>query len=261
MNVKHRIGRRTWLTRTTTGLVSFWVALGLPGTRTGGNEDTGVLIGRGVGLPTLRDFAGATVAYAQGQDKMLRVDMGFVAAYVALRGGEIAIVDTGTPNNGPKIAEVVAATGLGTDAIRHVILTHHHPDHAGSIAEVLSLAPDATVYAGAADIPRISAGREIRPVSDGDDVLGLQIIATPGHTLGHVSVFDPAGSALITGDAAVNVGGRLASSSPQFTADVAQATESFKKLAGLSFERALFMHGPVMDSGASAAFASVAGGL
>jgi glyoxylase-like metal-dependent hydrolase (beta-lactamase superfamily II) len=54
------------------------------------------------------------------------------------------------------------------------------------------------------------------------EVFGLQITATPGHTKGHISVYDPLGSALIAGDALNNVGGTLTS----FTQDMLQATES-----------------------------------
>ena len=77
-------------------------------------------------------------AEALGPTEALRVNMGFVNAYVLVRGQEIAIVDTGTPNNGTKFAEVIRAAGLGWEAVRHVILTHYHPDHIGSMGEVLA---------------------------------------------------------------------------------------------------------------------------
>ena len=203
----------------------------------------------------------ARPAAAQDAPQALRVNMGFVSAYVMVRGSEIAIVDTGTPNNGPRIGEVIQTAGLGWDAVRHVILTHYHNDHAGSIGEVLGMAGGAAVYAGAPDIPRINAPREITPIADGDEVFGLQIIATPGHTAGHVSVYDPTGSALVTGDAIVNTGGAVIVSPAQFTADMAQANESVKKMATLSFERALFMHGEPIESGASAEIAKLAASL
>ena len=42
----------------------------------------------------------------------LRVNLGFVNGYVLIRGKEAAIVDTGTPNNASKIADVVRTAGL-----------------------------------------------------------------------------------------------------------------------------------------------------
>jgi glyoxylase-like metal-dependent hydrolase (beta-lactamase superfamily II) len=41
--------------------------------------------------------------------------------------------------------------GLSWGAVHHVILTHYHPDHIGSVGEVLAAAAKATTYAGAAD--------------------------------------------------------------------------------------------------------------
>ena len=95
-----------------------------------------------------RDLA-LGVAHAQNlaPAETLRVNLGIVNAYVLIRGKEAAIVDTGTPNNGSKIADVVRTAGLGWDAVQHVILTHYHPDHMGSVGEVLGAAVKATGYA------------------------------------------------------------------------------------------------------------------
>jgi glyoxylase-like metal-dependent hydrolase (beta-lactamase superfamily II) len=156
---------------------------------------------------------------------------------------------------------VIRSFGLGWGAVRHVILTHYHFDHVGSLGEILDQAADATVYAGAPDIERISVPRDISPVGDRDEVFGLQIVSTPGHTDGHISVFDPLGSAVFIGDAAFNFGGSLSGSIPAFTADIAQANQSLKKLGAMSFERGLFAHGPPIPSGASAAIANLAATL
>jgi len=116
-------------------------------------------------------------------------------------------------------------------------------------------------YAGAADIPQIKSPRPIKAVNDNDEVFGMRVIATPGHTAGHVCVYDPAGSLLILGDAMTNVGSNLGGPSPQYTADMAQAHQSVKKLAKLKFERALFGHGEPIDKGASQAISKLAATL
>ena len=144
-----------------------------------------------------------------------RVLMGFVSAYVLVRGTEIAIVDTGTPGNAAKFADVIQSAGLGWSDVNHVILTHHHGDHVGGLAEIVAAATAATIYAGEADIPQIQAPQPIQPVFDGDEVFGMQIIGTPGHTLGHVSVYDPVGSLLVAGDALVNGENGLEGSTPR----------------------------------------------
>jgi glyoxylase-like metal-dependent hydrolase (beta-lactamase superfamily II) len=187
--------------------------------------------------------------------------LGFVNAYVLVRGKEAAVVDTGTPNNAPKIADVVRTAGLSWDAVHHVILTHYHPDHIGSVGEVLAAAAKATAYAGAADIPQIKSPRPLKAVGDNDEVFGLRVIATPGHTPGHVCVFDPSGSLLILGDAMNNIESKLGGPNPQYTADMAQAHQSVKKLAKLKFERAVFGHGEPIDRGAAHAIAKLAATL
>ena len=57
-------------------------------------------------------------------------------------------------------------------------------------------------------------------------VFGLRIVATPGHTIGHVAVLDEVGGILVAGDALGTACGTLAGSNPQFTEDAAQAKAS-----------------------------------
>jgi glyoxylase-like metal-dependent hydrolase (beta-lactamase superfamily II) len=251
MRKGQQIGRRTWLAQVTLGSFAVWSELnfGL------GRRGWGVAIGG-------RDLA-IGVAHAQnlGPAEALRVNMGFVNGYVLIRGKEAAVVDTGTPGNASKFSDVVRAAGLSWDAVHHVILTHYHPDHIGSVGEVLGAAPKATAYAGAADIPLIQSPRPIKAVGDNDEVFGLRVIATPGHTPGHVCVFDPTGSLLILGDAMSNIGSKLGGPNPQYTADMAQAHQSVKKLAKLTFERAVFGHGEPINKGASQAIAKLASTL
>jgi glyoxylase-like metal-dependent hydrolase (beta-lactamase superfamily II) len=251
MQKAQQISRRTWLARIAGGSFAIWSELtfGL------GRRGWGVAIGGS-------DLA-IGVAHAQkpGPAEAHRVNLGFVNAYVLVRGKEAAVVDTGTPNNASKIADVVRTAGLGWDAVHHLILTHYHPDHIGSVGEVLAAAPKATAYAGAADIPQIKSPRPLKAVGDNDEVFGLRVIATPGHTPGHVSVFDPAGSLLILGDAMNNIADNLAGPNPEYTADMGQAHQSVKKLAKLKFERAVFGHGEPIAKGASQAIAKLAGAL
>jgi glyoxylase-like metal-dependent hydrolase (beta-lactamase superfamily II) len=247
MREVQQINRRTWLARIALGSFAVWseVHFGL------GRKGWSVAIGDG-------DLA-LGVADAQNLEpaKTLRVNLGFVNAYVVVRGKEAAVVDTGTPNNGSKIADVVRSAGLGWDAVHHLILTHYHPDHIGSVGEVLGAATKATAYAGAADIPQIKSPRPLKSVGDNDEVFGLRVIATPGHTPGHVSVFDPAGSLLILGDAMNNIDKKLSGPNPEYTADMAQANQSVKKLTKLKFQRAVFGHGEPIDNGASEAIAKL----
>ncbi len=189
-----------------------------------------------------------------------RVDLGFVSAYILYRGGEAALVDTGVEGSGDDIEAALGQVGLTWDAVGHVILTHKHPDHAGSIDDVLGRAPGADVYAGAPDIPSIVSATLPQPVADGDTVFDLQVIETPGHTPGHVSVLDAAAGILVTGDALNGGEGGVAGPEPAFTENMTVALDSVRKLAGYTYEVALFGHGAPLLEGASTAVAALAEG-
>jgi glyoxylase-like metal-dependent hydrolase (beta-lactamase superfamily II) len=179
-----------------------------------------------------------------------RVHLGFVSAYVLERGGEAAIVDTGVPGSEGAIGDVLAALGLGWEAVAHVIATHHHGDHAGSLAAILERSVDATAYAGAADIPLITSPRAVVPVGDGERVFDLRVIATPGHTAGHIAVLDEAAGVLIAGDALRTADGAAIGPNPSFSADMDQAMASVSVMAGLRFETLLVGHGEPILAGA-----------
>jgi glyoxylase-like metal-dependent hydrolase (beta-lactamase superfamily II) len=190
-----------------------------------------------------------------------RVNLGFVSAYILVHGGEAAIVDTGVEGSGDAIAAALTGIGLDWPAVAHVILTHNHGDHAGSAADVLDRAADATGYAGAEDIAGITVPRPLTPVQDGDRVFDLQVVTAPGHTAGSIAVLDPAtGGILVAGDALGTSGGAPSLPGSRFTADMEQAKASIVKLGNLSFETLLVGHGEPIESGAAALVAELGAG-
>ena len=205
---------------------------------------------------------------AEAAWQRLSLNDGFVSAYILVRSGEAAIVDVGgmDPVGGSSTSDILAAleaVGLGWGNVGHVILTHYHLDHAGSAAEVLTAAPDAQGYAGAEDIPRFVAQgaednqhivvpRPLVPVVDGDTVFDLRIVATPGHTPGHIAVLDEALGVLVVGDALTTTDGRPTSYPIASTEDIEEAQRSVVKLAALDFETLYVGHGEPIQSGAAA---------
>jgi glyoxylase-like metal-dependent hydrolase (beta-lactamase superfamily II) len=187
-----------------------------------------------------------------------RVDLGFVSAYVLVRGGEAAVVDTGVAGSEGDIEAALGRVGLGWGDVGHVIITHLHSDHAGSAAAVLERAAGAAGYAGAADIPSIPVPRALVAVADNDSVFALQIIATPGHTAGHVCVLDPVAGILVAGDALGTSGGGVVGPNAQFTADMPTALESVDRLAALRFETLLVGHGDPIEADAATLVAELA---
>lgn len=228
-----------------------------------------------VGETTTSIRATTTVASGEssttgaGGTQWAPVDLGFVSAYILFRGGEAALVDTGQAGSEGHIEAALVAAGLEWDAVTSVILTHKHPDHVGSVSAVSELASNSNIYVGEGDLDAtgpISFGEGIQgPVSvrDGDNVFGLDVIGTPGHTPGSISVLDSTAGILVVGDAMNTRGGGLASASadPQFTEDLPLADDSVRKLAGFAYEVVLVGHGEPILTGGSAEVAALADGL
>ncbi len=187
-----------------------------------------------------------------------RVNLGDVSAYVLLRGNKAAVVDTGQAGSAEAIAEALRSAGADWNAVSDVVLTHNHPDHAGSIGEVLSRARKATVHVGEADSDQIPGAVSV--AEDGADIFGLQVIATPGHTLGHISLYDEQMRILIAGDALTNTAG-LSGSNPTYTADAGLAAASVKRLAELEVQTLLFGHGYPLRRGVQASLQELAASL
>ena len=252
------IGRRVFLTRL--GRTAFGVAVvsmlpacsGANDAGDGGGASPAASPGQASGAASPAPTAASTAV------DWRRVDLGFVSAYIVVRDGEAAIVDTGVAGSEGDIEEALTELEIAWADVGHVIVTHRHPDHIGSAVAVLERATAATAYAGAGDAEAIDAPAPVTVVSDGDDVFGLRVVATPGHTAGHISLLDETGGLLVAGDALVgDDGGTVSAPDPQFTEDMALAHESIRKLAGLTFTTAVFGHGEPVSGAADAAVADL----
>ena len=134
--------------------------------------------------------------------------------------GQALVVDPGEA--GPVLRAIDA--GLRPVAI---LLTHHHPDHIGGVAELLARWP---VPCYAPEDVRIPG--EPQRVGAGDCVdvpelgIGFDVLAIPGHTLSHIAFFGA--GLLFCGDTLFSLGcGRMFEGSP------AQMLDSLDRLAAL----------------------------
>jgi glyoxylase-like metal-dependent hydrolase (beta-lactamase superfamily II) len=102
--------------------------------------------------------------------KIIRIPIlpfGMVNAHLIISEAGCILVDAGIPGSEHKIERVLARYGLALHNIKLIIVTHAHPDHAGSAARLreLSDAPilahrdDADFYSGRAPTDRL-----VRPV-------------------------------------------------------------------------------------------------
>lgn len=169
-----------------------------------------------------------------------RLGTKWVNFYLIADQGEFTLIDSGYPGYWEHLVSTVHALGASLGAIRGVILTHHHADHAGT-AERLRATSGARVLVGEGDafivrgsypshanpgfyrqsIVRPSGfrflvhsaaagGAKYRPVRHlesirEDQTLDLpgrpRVIHTPGHTAGHHSVALEQRGVLFSGDA------------------------------------------------------------
>ena len=88
----------------------------------------------------------------------------------------------------------------------NILITHHHQDHIGGVAELLQHYPKTTVF-GPAD-PRIPLVNVV--VRDEDivhiDKLALRVLSTPGHTVSHICYQEPTQGWLFCGDTLFSAG-------------------------------------------------------
>lgn len=137
--------------------------------------------------------------------------------------GKTATIDT--PDADAILAEL-AASGWGR--LDYILNTHWHPDHAGGNARLK--AEQGCEIIGPEEVTRIAPLD--RQVSGGETVMlgdtALRVIATPGHTLGHIAYVSDADAMAFVGDTLFALGcGRL------FEGTAQQMWTSLQALAAL----------------------------
>jgi glyoxylase-like metal-dependent hydrolase (beta-lactamase superfamily II) len=203
-------------------------------------------------------------------DGVFDVPIGYVHAYLVVVDDGLVLVDTGLPGRSAQIGKALFDLSRKIGEVHTILLTHHHPDHRGGLAE-LHRRSGARIVAHTLDAPVID-GSETRPmpgimrvlekimpraeavpvdeVLSGDGptpVPGITAVHTPGHTAGHVSyLLDRDGGVLFAGDAAAGGRRKLRHAPRMVTEDRQQLPRSVARLAELDFDVAVFGHGPAV---------------
>jgi glyoxylase-like metal-dependent hydrolase (beta-lactamase superfamily II) len=190
------------------------------------------------------------------------------------------LVDAGLPDQTEAIGAALVEAGIGVRDLRRIIFTHQDLDHVGSGAALVRQS-GARVLAHSADAPYIE-GR-LRPLKPTPKMLeqrpqmrevlerlepvgvdeqvengsrldlagGTQVIFTPGHTPGHISLYLEGSKVLVAGDALTADGGYLNGPNPLATLDMRTAMQSVKRLAYQDVETIVCYHGGVVSEGAN----------
>ncbi len=159
-------------------------------------------------------------------------DVSFIPAFkdnyiwLLTRGKRAFVVD---PGEAAPVEARLEADGLTLEGI---LITHHHADHQGGVAE-LKARWQAVVYAPGNE----SITGCTHPLSGGEnlDILGaaVRVLGVPGHTLGHIAYYTP--GMLFCGDTLFGAGcGRLFEGTPE------QMSASLDSIAALPDETLIY---------------------
>lgn len=210
------------------------------------------------------------------------VDGSLIFPCIIGSGEDWVLVDTGYPDTSGDLLKQ-----LNSYKLKATLLTHDDFDHVGGLSAIRktfptlpfwSSEPEAHALSGLVSSERLlqaEAGFDALPEDmksgaaafiellrnqdrfeikttwqDGQECLpGWQVIYTPGHTRGHISLFAPDSLTLIAGDALVFADGRLEIANPHYALDLAAAVRSVARIQALRPTSILCYHGGWVKEG------------
>lgn len=204
---------------------------------------------------------------------------GFVNSYLIVGDRDLTLVDAGPSRSVGALLAELKDNGFSPNNVGRVVVTHAHADHAGGLSGLLDLRPikvfahpaEIPVLVGRAPVPSFKglygfvletvAGQalpwtpidSVLPTEPGLPIRGLpqwQILHTPGHSAGSLSLYEPVRQILLCGDLMSNRGGRLHRVHPALNQDPGALSASLAKAAELDVDILGCGHGPEVRGGA-----------
>ncbi|MBM7646202.1 glyoxylase-like metal-dependent hydrolase (beta-lactamase superfamily II) [Scopulibacillus daqui] len=195
---------------------------------------------------------------------------------------ELTLVDTGYTNFITLIENEILKHGYEMKQLKHIIITHYDDDHIGSLYDFKNKYPWINIIASETESKYISGEMKAERLVQAEDMLGklpneaiefgnrfiqqlknlkhvpvdtkvndgdmilenqCRVIATPGHTSGHISLYFPSLQSVITGDAAVNENQELVIANPHYCLNIKKAEQSLRKIKNLKADAYYCYHG------------------
>ncbi|WP_315080951.1 MBL fold metallo-hydrolase [uncultured Clostridium sp.] len=198
---------------------------------------------------------------------------------------DMILIDCGYPNFLTLIEESAIENGIDLSKLTKLIITHHDFDHMGSAADFKRKYPNVKILSSIIDEKYINGKEKSLRLQQAEliydklpeeqkegamnfqkmlesienievDMLlkdgdkfdwcgGMEIIETPGHMPGHISIYVKESKTLISGDALVIEDNKLAIANPNYTLDMSKAKESIYKLLNYGIDKIICYHGGI----------------
>jgi glyoxylase-like metal-dependent hydrolase (beta-lactamase superfamily II) len=210
-----------------------------------------------------------------------------LALHAIVDEGRLVLLDSGISSTPEAfVRSELRSAGLRIEDLSLVVNSHAHPDHRGGNGAIKAVAPDVRFAAPAQELGwfeddgvmlrelwganpeayAISAAEdaEIRgqigdlvriddPLRDGDEIGGLRVVTTSGHSPGHIAVHDPDRRLLFTFDDVQGFGTPFPSGdgwlAPLYH-EVDRYLSGLERLKDLDFDLLLPSHGEPLDRAA-----------
>lgn len=199
---------------------------------------------------------------------------------------ELTLVDTGYPGFMDKIEREINRLNYNIENLKSIIITHYDDDHIGALkafkykypnTQIISSFVESKYISGHAKSERLIQAKNLlnemsedeKPygeafvnmlqeleyvdvdveVTNGALILNneVEVIATPGHTSGHISLYIQSVNSVITGDAAVKEGETLNVANPEYSMNLEDAENSLKKIKDLNADKYYCFHGGLLE--------------
>jgi glyoxylase-like metal-dependent hydrolase (beta-lactamase superfamily II) len=193
--------------------------------------------------------------------------------YLLREDDGFTLIDTNMSGQAQAIMQAADKLGL---PISRIVLTHAHVDHVGSLDALHEALPNVPVAISERDARFLSGDKSLDPsepqvplrggypicktkptilLHEGDRIGSLEVIASPGHTPGHIAFLDTRDRTVIAGDAYQTQGGVAVSGTVEILFPLpALATwhkglslESARKLLALQPSALAVGHGRVLN--------------
>ena len=215
----------------------------------------------------------------------LKGPMGTIYPTLIQNGERLLLIDTGFPGQFEMLGAAMEDDGYSFSQLTGIVITHQDIDHIGNLAEIRKANPGIKVYAHGTEAPYITGAKTPVKIAQVEAVLPslpdekkqfyeqfkaafvgrqaevdvllangdrleqapfVEVLFTPGHTPGHICLYDVNERILIAGDALHVLEGKKTEANTHYACDEALAVRSYEKLMNLNADRIVAYHGGII---------------